>query len=79
MTSITDDRQVAEAIIAMGRSLSLTIVAQGVETREQADFLRDHACDEFQGFYFNAPVPPDEFARVLKAQADVQKSPPRKE
>ena len=79
VTSITDDRQVAEAIIAMGRSLSLTIVAQGVETREQADFLRDHACDEFQGFYFNAPVPPDEFARVLKAQADVQKSPPRKE
>ena len=56
----------AHAIIAMGRSLSLTVVAQGVETQEQADFLRTNACDEFQGFYFNAPVSADEFTTILR-------------
>jgi len=40
----------------MGKTLSLTVVAQGVETKEQAEFLRVHACDEFQGFYFNKPM-----------------------
>jgi EAL domain-containing protein (putative c-di-GMP-specific phosphodiesterase class I) len=52
----------------MGRSLSLTVVAQGVETREQAEFLREHACDEFQGFYFNKPVPAQQFTELLQAQ-----------
>ena len=66
--NLVDDENLAEAIIAMGRTLSLTIVAQGVETREQADFLRKHACDEYQGFYFNQPVPPDELAAILRAQ-----------
>jgi diguanylate cyclase (GGDEF)-like protein len=56
------------AIIAMGKSLSLTVVAQGVETKEQADLLRAHACDEFQGFYFNKPVSADQFTALLLAQ-----------
>jgi EAL domain-containing protein (putative c-di-GMP-specific phosphodiesterase class I) len=55
--------------VALGRSLSLTVVAQGVETREQADFLRNHACDELQGFYFNRPLPAQQFAELLRAQA----------
>ena len=63
------DENLAEAIIAMGRALSLTIVAQGVETREQADYLRQHACNEFQGFYFNEPVPSDRLAEVLKVSS----------
>jgi predicted signal transduction protein with EAL and GGDEF domain len=52
----------------MGKSLSLTVVAQGVETREQADFLREHACDEFQGFYFNKPMSAHQFTELLRAQ-----------
>jgi EAL domain-containing protein (putative c-di-GMP-specific phosphodiesterase class I) len=52
----------------MGKSLSLTVVAQGVETREQAEFLRTHACDELQGFYFKRPLPTDEFTQLLLAQ-----------
>lgn len=60
----------ADAIIAMGKSLSLTVVAQGVETREQAEFLRTHACDELQGFYFNRPLPADQFTQLLLAQAN---------
>jgi EAL domain-containing protein (putative c-di-GMP-specific phosphodiesterase class I) len=53
----------------MGKSLSLTVVAQGVETRDQAEFLRSHACDELQGFYFKRPLPADLFTKLLEAQA----------
>lgn len=56
-----------DAIIAMGKSLSLTVVAQGVETKEQADLLREHACDEFQGFYFNKPMSAREFTALWQA------------
>lgn len=65
----TEDTGLADAIIAMGKSLSLTVVAQGVETRDQAEFLRTHACDELQGFYFKRPLPADQFTKLLVAQA----------
>jgi diguanylate cyclase (GGDEF)-like protein len=68
MTPTLGDTGLADAIIAMGKSLSLTVVAQGVETRAQAEFLRTHACDELQGFYFKKPLPADQFARLLHAQ-----------
>ena len=63
-----EDVGITEAIIAMGRTLSLTVVAEGVETKEQAEFLRQHACDEFQGFYFSKAVQPAEFAKLVRAQ-----------
>jgi len=53
----------------MGKSLSLTVVAQGVETREQAEYLRTHACDELQGFYFSRPLPAEQFTELLLAQS----------
>jgi EAL domain-containing protein (putative c-di-GMP-specific phosphodiesterase class I) len=59
------DTGLADAIIAMGKSLSLTVVAQGVETKEQAEHLRLHECNELQGFYFKKPLPADEFTRLL--------------
>jgi diguanylate cyclase (GGDEF)-like protein len=62
-----ENMEFAESVIAMGKNLSLTVVAQGVETRAQAEFLRDHACDELQGFYLNRPLPPEEFAQLLLA------------
>jgi EAL domain-containing protein (putative c-di-GMP-specific phosphodiesterase class I) len=70
ITGSIDGTGLADAIIAMGKSLSLTVVAQGVETREQAEFLRTHACDELQGFYFNRPLPADQFTQLLLAQAN---------
>jgi EAL domain-containing protein (putative c-di-GMP-specific phosphodiesterase class I) len=63
-----EDRGIARAIIAMGRTLSLTVIAQGVETKEQVNFLRERACDEFQGFYFSKAVTADKFAELLEAQ-----------
>jgi diguanylate cyclase (GGDEF)-like protein len=64
-----EDTGLSDAIIAMGKSLSLTVVAQGVETKEQAEHLRLHACDELQGFYFKRPLPVDEFTQLLRDQA----------
>lgn len=52
----------------MGRNLSLTVLAEGVETKAQADFLRARACDEFQGFYFSKAVTADKFTELLEAQ-----------
>jgi diguanylate cyclase (GGDEF)-like protein len=74
--SVTEDKALTEAIIAMGRTLSLTVVAQGVETEQQADFLRQNACDEFQGFYLNEPVPGDQIAALLRTQSPVADSDP---
>jgi diguanylate cyclase (GGDEF)-like protein len=72
VASVPEDKALTEAIIAMGRTLSLTVVAQGVETKEQADYLRQNACDEFQGFYLDKPVPADQIAGSLRAQSDVE-------
>jgi diguanylate cyclase (GGDEF)-like protein/PAS domain S-box-containing protein len=63
-----EDRAITEAIIAMGKTLSLTVVAEGVETPEQKAFLRERACDEMQGYYFSTPVHPDDFAALLRKQ-----------
>ena len=61
-----EDKAITEAIIAMGKSLNLTVVAEGVETREQQSFLQDHACDEMQGFLFSKPIAGDAFAELLR-------------
>jgi EAL domain-containing protein (putative c-di-GMP-specific phosphodiesterase class I) len=68
--SVAEDKALTEAVIAMGKSLSLTVVAQGVETRAQADYLRANACDELQGFYFAKPVSAGPFGVLLRAHQD---------
>jgi diguanylate cyclase (GGDEF)-like protein/PAS domain S-box-containing protein len=62
-----EDRAITEAIIAMGKTLNLTVVAEGVETMDQETFLREKACTEMQGYYFSRPIPAAEFAALLKA------------
>ena len=69
-----EDKAITEAIIAMGKALSLTVVAEGVETEEQINFLKEHSCDEMQGFYFSKPVVPEQFADLLRKHV----SPPQK-
>ncbi|MDC0598252.1 EAL domain-containing protein [Gammaproteobacteria bacterium] len=60
-----EDMAITEAIIAMGKMLGLTVVAEGVETAEQQTFLSEHACDEIQGFHFSKPVSPEDFEKLL--------------
>ena len=61
-----DDMAISAAIIAMGHSLGLEIVAEGVETAEQLAFLRERGCDLFQGYFCSRPLPADGFAELLQ-------------
>lgn len=60
-----DDRAIVESIIVMARRLGIKLVAEGVETREQADLLRTADCDMAQGFLFAKPMPEDEFLKFV--------------
>ena len=70
-----EDQAIAQAIISMGKALGMTVVAEGVETVEQQTFLRDHGCDEMQGFIVSRPVPPGKLADLLRTHAELA-SPP---
>jgi diguanylate cyclase (GGDEF)-like protein/PAS domain S-box-containing protein len=61
-----EDTTIVTAVIAMARSLKLRVVAEGVETVGELTFLRAQQCDEAQGYYFSRPVPPQQFAVLLK-------------
>ncbi len=61
-----NDAVISQTVIVLAHSLNLKVTAEGVETAEQAAFLRAHHCDEVQGFYFGRPVPADEFMRLLR-------------
>ena len=66
-----DDGCIVTAVISMARSLKLRVVAEGVETLEQLTFLQSHECDEAQGYYFSRPVPPEQFANLLRTGISV--------
>jgi len=68
VSNLPDDEQdaaIATTIIAMARNLNLKVLAEGVETKEQLQFLKKHGCDEVQGYYFSKPVPADEIPPLL--------------
>jgi len=67
LSTDSNDAALVSAIISLGRSLKLTIIAEGVETLEQLDFLKAHRCEEGQGYYFSKAVEPDAFARYLES------------
>jgi diguanylate cyclase len=64
-----DDEVITQAIIGMARSLKLTVIAEGVETDAQMAFLKDHGCDQIQGYWFSRPASPDEI--VIKLRSDL--------
>jgi len=67
VTGNPDDAAIALAVINLGHSLGMTVVAEGVETAAQLEFLRMHGCDEVQGFFFSAAIPAADVPALLKS------------
>ncbi|HEY6844634.1 MAG TPA: EAL domain-containing protein [Terracidiphilus sp.] len=66
ITATPKETTIVVAMISMGRSLKLRVVAEGVETQEELAFLQAHQCDEAQGYYFSRPVLPQNFTKLLE-------------
>jgi EAL domain-containing protein (putative c-di-GMP-specific phosphodiesterase class I) len=66
---VGEDTAIVRSIIMMGRNLGLEVIAEVVETRAQADFLKAEGCPELQGFLFSKPLPADAFERYLRSGA----------
>ncbi len=56
-----NDAVIARTIVALGQNLNLAVIAEGVETEEQRQFLASHGCHEYQGYLFSKPLPIDKF------------------
>jgi EAL domain-containing protein (putative c-di-GMP-specific phosphodiesterase class I) len=65
IASDPDDGAIVQTIIALGHKLGMRVVAEGVETEEQREYLQRNRCDEMQGYYFAKPLPASEFAAML--------------
>jgi len=66
LTEDANDRALVTTIITMAHNLGLKVIAEGVETAEQLQFLKENNCDHYQGYYFSKPVPIAEFEALLK-------------
>ena len=60
-----DDAAIVRAVITMAHALSVRVVAEGVETHEQMDFLRANSCDSMQGYYLSKPLPAEALTALL--------------
>ncbi|HXN06904.1 MAG TPA: EAL domain-containing protein, partial [Nitrospiria bacterium] len=66
ITLDSNNSAISSAVISMAHSLRLKVVAEGVETEEQVDHLRDKGCDAAQGFYYSPAIPADQFLEILR-------------
>ncbi len=64
-----NDEAIAKAVIALGHSLGLTVIAEGVETEMQGNFLRTEGCDQLQGYLYSEPLAVDAFLATLRSRA----------
>ena len=62
------DKVIAAAVISLGQGLNMKVIAEGVETEQQLEFLSEQRCDEFQGYLFSKPVSPDAVKALIEAQ-----------
>ena len=69
IASRPEDASIVRAIVSLAHSLRLKVVAEGVETPAQLDFLKAVGCDEYQGYHFSRPLPAGEFERVVRETA----------
>jgi diguanylate cyclase (GGDEF)-like protein/PAS domain S-box-containing protein len=67
VTANSDDATIVSAIISIGKSLKQRVIAEGVETREQLEFLQTQGCGEGQGYYFSRPVVAEQFTELLRS------------
>ena len=74
LCSDSNDMAIVKAIMTLGRSLGLKIVAEGVETLDQANLLLAEGCDEVQGYYFGRPMPAEDFRALIHSQYDMTRS-----
>lgn len=63
-----DDMEIAATIVAMAHNLGFKVIAEGVETKEQLEFLKLKGCDSYQGYFKSRPIPIDEFTKLLQEQ-----------
>jgi len=70
LSSDPDDRAITRAMIGLAHSLNLQVIAEGVETRDQLDFLQDEHCDRAQGFYIAHPMPGSELLALFRAAGE---------
>jgi diguanylate cyclase len=66
LTTDSDDAGIVTAVIGMGKSLHMRVVAEGIETREQLEILQEYSCAQGNGYYFSRPVPAEEFGQLLE-------------
>jgi EAL domain-containing protein (putative c-di-GMP-specific phosphodiesterase class I) len=66
LTTDEDATGIVTAMIGMGKTLRMRVVAEGVETREQLEILQEHGCPQGQGYYFCRPLPAEEFSQLLE-------------
>lgn len=67
MTDRADDASIVQAIVSLAHSLRLKVVAEGVETTAQLDFLKTLGCDQYQGFHFSRPLPAKDFEGLMRS------------
>ncbi len=66
ITARADDASIVQAIVSLAHSLHLKVIAEGVETTAQLDFLRSIGCDQYQGYHFSRPLPAREFEALMR-------------
>ena len=69
LATTPNDAAIVQAIVTMGRSFGLNVIAEGVETKAQREFLNLYGCHAFQGYLFNKPMPIKEFETLITQYA----------